>query len=147
MKYIFKNQLNNYEIREGLITYLSKFLYPFILIIAIVTFIFIYLHGNGIIYAAIMSIMMTTLATVFTFFLLKQQLSPNKIATYKLYESELEIINNSGSIQNYRYSKTKIIIAKKVIVLCFSKGSFAIIAKRNISEELINFFSRLPNIS
>lgn len=144
MNYIFKNQLNNHEIKEGLVTYLNKLLPPFILIGAIIVFIFTYIHNNSIVYAAVTSIIMAVSAIAFIFFALKQQFSPDKVATYKLYESELEIVNSNGSIHNYKYNKTKSIAAKNVIVLCFSKGSFAIIAKQNITKDQIAFLSRLP---
>lgn len=141
----FQNQLNNREIKQGLAAYLSKSIWPFALLIMIAVFVFSYMQSNRVADAVVFSAIAVILAMGLLFWALRRQLSPSKVATYRRCESRLEIINSDGAKHSYNCNEIRSIAAKEVIVLRFSKGSFAIVAKRNIPQEQIGFFSNLPS--
>lgn len=142
----FQNQLNNREINQGLAVYFGRSFWPFSLLVLLLAFAFFYSNGNGLINAAIGAAATALLGAGFVFLALRQQLSPDKIAIYKLHEHNLEIISSTGSVHHYNYDKIQSISAKNVIVLRLSRVSFTIVAKRNIPKEQSAFLGELPHI-
>ena len=139
----FKNQLTQKEIIKGLIIYINKKLLNVILLLTSIVFILSFTTNNNILLALFLSICITIFTELFLFFLLKQQFSTEKIATYKLYDNCLEIINSNSISHTYEYGSIQSIETKDIIVLFLPKNSFAIIAKRHINAEQIEIFNKI----
>jgi len=139
----FKNQLTQKEIIKGLIIYINKKLLNIILLLPTIVFILSFTINNNILLALFLSICITIFTELFLFFLLKQQFSTEKIATYKLYDNCLEIINSNSISHTYKYGSIQSTETKDIIVLFLPKNSFAIIAKRHINAEQIEIFNKI----
>lgn len=139
----FKNQLTQKEIIVGLIVYVNKKLLSIIILLTSVVFVFSFISNNNVLLSLFFAICAIIITEVILLFTLKQQLSTKKIATYKLYTNRLVIIGSNGISHTYEYDRIKSIVAKDVIVLCFSRTSFAIIAKRHLDREQMKIFTSI----
>ena len=134
----FQNQLNEREIRQGIRVFLCRRLWPFLMLAALGIFVLLCVNGMRVVYAICISVGGILLSALLFAFLLKRQFSTQKVATYRLHSGKLEIINSNGAVNTYLCREMKRISAKDVIVLCFPKDAFAIVAKRNIQEEVMD---------
>lgn len=135
----FENQLNNKEIIKGIIAYVNQRFYP--LVIAVFLIVFLSFSMNQDIFSGFsMSLLAVFIFEGLMFLALKANFSPRKTAQYLVNETSFEIINHNGQHFSYGYAEVKVLQFKDILILCLSKRSFAILAKRHMNEEQINLF-------
>jgi len=137
----FKNQLTHKEIIKGIFIYINRKLLIYMLLLMVVVFTFSFSSNNNLFLAVLVSICAVIIAEFSLIFIHKQQFSTDKIATYKLYNDCLEIVNSIGDSYIYKYNHIRVIETKDIIVLCLPKVSFAIIAKRHMNAEQIKMLT------
>ena len=146
----FKNQLTHKEIIKGILIYINKGLLKYFnrklligIILLIVIVFAISISKNDNLFLVLSGLIGTAIVLeLLLIFMTKLQFSINKIATYKLYDGCLEIINSNGVSYIFKYNHIRIIEAKDIIVLCLPQaGSFAIVAKRLMNAEQIKILT------
>lgn len=136
----FQNQLNQKEIIAGSMAYINRKLLHIILLFMAIVAVFSFINNDNIVLALVTSVCAIIITEIVLIFIIKKQLSTGKAATYKLYNDFLKVVSSSGVSSTYKYNQIQSIGAKEIIVLCLAKGRFAIIAKRHLSAEQIQFF-------
>ena len=128
----FTNQLNEKEIRQGILAYISQKWWWFPAAFVMTSGFYLIDRGVSPWAAAVLSFGIGLLAIVFLFILWRRQFSPEKVAVYHLGEDFLTITNSAGI--DYTYSRIKTAILADVVVLFLPKGGFAIVAKGCMTE-------------
>ena len=140
MNSTFQNQLTNAEIQEGVSIYVRRRASYFAVLFLVAIWMLLVISGASIVAATFVSVVVALLASVGIATLIMRQFSPDKIATYKLHDTTLEIVNSNGAVHRYDYSNIKSVAGKDVFALLLPQSGFAIVAKRNrTAEQMRNF--------
>ncbi|MGF6906524.1 hypothetical protein [Fusobacterium sp. PH5-44] len=151
MKLKFENQLTTQEINEGATSFiLRKMLRSIFLMIGVGAAFALMNRANVNTAQSLVPIGILILVVVGAHFFLRKnliaQFSPEKVATFIFEDENLEIINAEGQKFQYDLSRMKIINSKNVLLLIFTKNSFAIISKKKTGyeniEEIKNLFKK-----
>lgn len=140
MNSTFQNQLTAKEINKGILVYLIKNFWIFLIFsIAIVVILFVGTNNWNILAVLLYLVLTLGITLIITFIDLRRKMSPKKIATYHLKKEMLEIVSSNGEVTVHTYDQVKVINSDILFVLFFTTTSFAIIAKRNLTEEQVAF--------
>lgn len=140
MNATFQNQLTVKEINKGILVYLIKNFWIFLIFsIAIVVILFVGTNNWNILAVLLYLVLTLGITLIITFIDLRRKMSPKKIATYHLKKEMLEIVSSNGEVTVHTYDQVKVINSDILFVLFFTTTSFAIIAKRNLTEEQVAF--------
>lgn len=138
----FQNQLTRREIFLGVLIYINRRLRIIILPFLLAVTAFEYQNSGDIFFSGLVAVLSALFAEVVMVLLLAKNFSPQKIASYKFFEENLEITGSNGAKQNYPYRQIESVVTKSVIVLMLSKNSFAIVAKQHLDAEQIRILCR-----
>lgn len=134
----FQNQLNKEEINVGILLYIFWKLWLFVLPFAVLCLIIASSSKSwGVVAGFVIGV---ALSSGICFIVLKRIFSPDRVATYTMYDGRLEIINDDGSAHSFSQNEIKMAENNKIYLLFLGKNRFAIVAKRNLDEEQKKYF-------
>lgn len=139
MEVTFKNQLNKREIRSGVFLYVNRQRWPFVLMVSLLMAVIASLLGQGLLGVLIGFIAGAILAEAVSVMMLQRSFSPDKVATYRLNDKFVEIVNDDASKNCFPWEEIGIRENSQIYLLVFKQLQFAIIAKRNLDEESNSF--------